>query len=200
VNALTLFYARGRSAELRRTLDWVIEVLRNRAYMGGTRYYETPECFLYFVSRLLCRTGDQELHLTLKPLLKERVHERVGADGDSITLAMRILTCDLVGIRDEVDLRALRSLQCIDGGWDVGYMFKYGSSGIRIGNRGLSTALAIKAIECMSTPTLTLPFYPTSSESSPEPVGPSPPKRRYSNALRNSFNRFWNSGRKAAQI
>jgi len=124
----------------------------NRAYLEGTRYYETPECFLYFISRLLSRSGDPDLHALLKPLLKERIQERIGAEGDSSALSMRILTCDFVGIRDEVDLRKLLALQCEDGGWEIGWIYKFGASGICVGNRGLSTALAIKAVETMSQP------------------------------------------------
>jgi hypothetical protein len=120
--------------------------------MDGTRYYETAECFLYFISRLLATSGDPELHILLKPLLKERMQERIGADGDSLALAMRILASDFVGIRDEVDFRTLLALQCEDGGWEVGWMYKYGSSGISIGNRGLATALAMKAVDAMSQP------------------------------------------------
>ncbi|KAG6864966.1 hypothetical protein C0991_005915 [Blastosporella zonata] len=139
-----------RGGELHQTLQWVQEVLRNRAYLDGTRYYETPECFLFFTSRLLASSGDQELHTALKPLLKERVQERIGAAGDALALAMRIIVTDFVGIRNEVDLRALLPLQCEDGGWETGWIYKYGSSGIRIGNRGLTTALAVKAVEAMN--------------------------------------------------
>ena len=153
VNALSLFYTYGRGHELHRTLHWVRDVLFNRAYLEGTRYYQTAECFLYVVSRLLTNCGDADLHAMLKSLLKERVKERIGAEGDSLALAMRILVCDLMGIRNDVDSRALLRLQCEDGGWEIGWIYKFPSSGIRIGNRGLATALAIKAIETMPTHT-----------------------------------------------
>ncbi|KAL4263544.1 HAD-like protein [Pleurotus pulmonarius] len=149
VNALCLFYSHGRGHELKKTLEWVHEVLLNRAYLEGTRYYETPECFLFFLSRLLQATGDAEIHGILKPLLRLRIQERVGADGDALALAMRVLVCDSVGLRDEVDLRSLLPLQCEDGGWEIGWIYKYGSSEIKIGNRGLTTALAINAITAM---------------------------------------------------
>jgi hypothetical protein len=153
VNALSLFYTHGRGHELHRTLQWVHEVLLNRAYLDGTRYYESAECFLYFVSRLLASSDDPDLHAMLKSLLSDRVQERIGAEGDALALAMRILVCDFVGIRNEIDLRVLLPLQCEDGGWEIGYMYKYGSTGIRIGNRGLTTGLAVKAVESMWQPT-----------------------------------------------
>ena len=155
VNVLTLFYSYGRGYQLDRTLHWVHEVLLHRAYLNGTRYYTTPEDFLYFLGRLLQISGDAYLATYLKPLLIERVQERIGAEGDALALSMRICTCAYLGLRNDIDLRALLPLQCEDGGWEVGWVYKYGSSGINIGNRGLTTSLAVKAIlemQCFSSP------------------------------------------------
>ena len=149
VNVLCLFYAYGRGHELHQMLKWVQEVLQRKAYLKGSRYYETPDCFLFFISRLLTSSGDPDLHAQLKLLLRERVQERIGAEGDSLALAMRILACAAVGIRNEIDFRTLLPLQCNDGGWGVGWIYKYGPLGVLIGNRGFATALAIKAVEAM---------------------------------------------------
>ncbi|KAJ7132762.1 Haloacid dehalogenase-like hydrolase-domain-containing protein [Mycena crocata] len=184
VNVLNLFYAYNRQAELQPTLDWVCEVLRNRAYLEGTRYYETAECFLYFLSRLLLSSSDVALHTAVAPLLKERLQERIGVEGDALQLAMRIVACGSVGLRDEVDTRTLLTFQCEDGGWEIGWIYKYGSSAIKIGNRGLTTALAIKAIEV--DPVI---VSGSASETSPSPtiVSHSPrvartePKRSFDN-------------------
>ncbi|KAH7914156.1 Haloacid dehalogenase-like hydrolase-domain-containing protein [Hygrophoropsis aurantiaca] len=172
VNALTLFYTHGRGHQLTRTLHWVREVLLHRAYLDGTRYYATPECFLYFLGRLLETISDEYLHAFLKPLLRERVAERVGADGDALALSMRVMLCTQLGLKNEVDLRALLPLQCEDGGWEIGWIYKYGSSGINIGNRGLTTALAMKAIQ-----TATQPSPAARSRSPTHPISMSPPKR-----------------------
>jgi hypothetical protein len=40
-------------------------------------------------------------------------------------------------------------MQGEDGGWGTGWVYRYGSSGIQIGNRGVTTALAINAIKGM---------------------------------------------------
>jgi FMN phosphatase YigB (HAD superfamily) len=204
VNALSLFYAYSRGSQLQRTLKWVHEVLLNRAYLDGTRYYETAECFLYFMSRLLSSSGDPDLHALLKPVLKERVQERIGADGDSLALAMRILVCDFVGVRDEVDLRTLLTLQCEDGGWEVGWMYKYGSSGISIGNRGLATALAVKAVEAMAQPHLRFCESPTptlvNNSGTIRPQSGSNKRSSFlrprSGSFRTSFQWLWHSGAK----
>jgi hypothetical protein len=44
------------------------------------------------------------------------------------------------------DLTALRDLQECDGGWDLSWIYMYGQSGLRMGNRGLSTAFALAAL------------------------------------------------------
>jgi len=80
------------------------------------------------------------------------MQNRIGVEGNSIALAMRILVCDFVGLRDEIDLRSLHPFQCEDDGWEIGWIYKYGSSGLRIGNRGLTTALAFNALKAMSQP------------------------------------------------
>jgi len=49
-------------------------------------------------------------------------------------------------------MRSLLSQQCEDGGWEAGWLYRFGETGIRISNRGVSTALAIKAIESAKHP------------------------------------------------
>lgn len=149
LNVLRLFYSRGRGHELAPTLEWVLGVLEHRAYLEGTRYYETAECFLFFAAQLLRATPDATLHARLAPLLRARVLERAGATGDALALAMRVLAGTVVGLRLEHELALLLPLQCEDGGWGPGWIYKYGSSGIKIGNRGLTTALALNAIEAL---------------------------------------------------
>ena len=150
VNILTLFYTHGRGSEVQPTLLWIRDILLHRAYLEGTRYFHTPEVLFFLITRLLACSDDTKLHELLQPLLKDRVRERIGAEGDALALAMRVLVCDFVGIRNEADLRRLLPLQCIDGGWEIGWIYHYGLTDILVGNRGLTTALAIKAIEAVA--------------------------------------------------
>jgi hypothetical protein len=69
---------------------------------------------LFFLSQFLSYCDDVDLHATLRPLLKERVQELIDDPGDALALAMRILACDFVGIRNEVDLDVLLALQSHD--------------------------------------------------------------------------------------
>ncbi|KAL5530994.1 hypothetical protein ACEPAG_3870 [Sanghuangporus baumii] len=145
VNTLSLFYKYERGSDIPETLEWSVEVLKNRAYLDGSRYYASAECFLYFFSRLLHQ--NKELFEKYAPLLKERLQERVGLEGDSLALAMRIYGCNLVGIRNDIDLQRLRSRQAPDGSWADGWVYRYGVHGTHIANKGLTTALAIDAIQ-----------------------------------------------------
>ncbi|KAL1741402.1 HAD-like domain-containing protein [Schizophyllum fasciatum] len=144
VNALCLFHLNGRGAELARTFDWVESVLRHRAYVHGTRYYEPAEAFLYFLCRLLSISS--EARHRLAGLFQERCRERVNMPGDALALAMRIISCHTAGVDATADLHRLLEMQQVDGGWDCGWFYKYGSSGVLIANRGFTTALAINAI------------------------------------------------------
>ena len=149
----------------------MLGVLEHRAYLNGTRYYETAECFLFFASRLLRTAADTSLHARLAPLLRERIVERAGAPGDALALSMRVLAGAVVGVRMERDLAALLPMQCEDGGWDLLWVYRQGSSDIKIGNRGLTTALALNAIAALeSQPQIELHSPPPSRrpQSTPE--------------------------------
>ncbi|KAI0047754.1 HAD-like protein [Auriscalpium vulgare] len=189
VNILSLFYSRERGSELPETLDWVVNVLQHRAYLEGTRYYPTAECFLYFLSRLLQVSPDEQLHARVRPLLVARLRERIGAAGDALALAMRIVACAAVGVRDETDLAQLLPLQWEDGGWEASGVYKYGSSGVVLGNRGLTTAYAINAIEAVEgrrekvrarPPPIRLDPSVRAAASPPSPKRRSPTTRRFS--------------------
>jgi hypothetical protein len=154
----------------------VLGVLEHRAYLKGTRYYETAECFLFFASRLLRTAADASLHARLAPLLRERIVERAGAPGDALALSMRVLAGAVVGVRMERDLAALLPMQCEDGGWDLSWVYKQGSSDIKIGNRGLTTVLALNAIAALeSQPQIELHSPPPS----PRPQSPPEIERKW---------------------
>ncbi|PKY02010.1 hypothetical protein P168DRAFT_298685 [Aspergillus campestris IBT 28561] len=147
-NVLSLFFDYGRGDEVKETLLWVRQVLLQRAYLNGTAFYPMPEAFLFFFERLTQRLAHiPRLHAKLRDLLRQRVRERIGIPVDSISLAMRLITCQAVGIHDHNGLALLRSKQLEDGGWELGTVYHYASKKLRIGNRGLSTALAIRAFE-----------------------------------------------------
>lgn len=148
VNVLLLFYTYDRGHELAPTLEWIRQVVIKRAYLHGTPFYPHPEHFLFFLGRLLQSVS----HLggvfeELRQLLRERLKERLGQPADPIALSMRLISCNAMSLRDPRGLKHLMAMQCADGGWEPGSMYTYASKDISIGNRGVSTAFAIRAIE-----------------------------------------------------
>ncbi len=144
---LTFFHANGRIHELPQMLDWVVTILKARAYVWGTRYYLGADLFLYFLSRLLALPSPLPGHAVgLQALFKERVAERFGEPGDASALSMRILAAAACGLQDRRGYDQLLMLQEEDGAWPTGLIYKYGMSDILIGNKGLTTAMAVAAI------------------------------------------------------
>ncbi|KAI9150073.1 Short-chain dehydrogenase/reductase [Paramyrothecium foliicola] len=153
-NILACYYSYGRGKEFENTLQLLHSMLLKRSYVAGTRYYTTADCCLGFIARLLRCSSDMHLHLTLGPLLKSRLRERVGQDGSALDLAMRIIACTQMGIACGHDRSELLRRQCQDGSWEQGWMYRYGSTGVQIGNRAVTTAMAVAAL---STQPLTTP-------------------------------------------
>lgn len=146
-NVLTLFYRNGRGHELGESLDWVEQVLINRACSSGTLYYHTQEQFFFFLSRLI--KSSPEVRQRLSATFKQRVSERLGAEGDALALSMRVIAAAAVGIIARYDLDRLLAMQEEDGSWKEGWFYKYGSTGLLIGNDGVTTALAVEAISAV---------------------------------------------------
>ena len=121
-------------------------VLLQRTYIQGTHYYPSPDCCLFFFGRLWQSSNDEHLRATLGPVLKERTQEQVGKTGSALDLAMRILTCSTLDLNCDIDRRTLLDLQREDGSWEVGWLYMYGSSGVKLGNHGVTTAMAVKAL------------------------------------------------------
>lgn len=143
---LVAFHKYGRGYELPETHDWVYQILLNRAYIYGTRYYPSPEWFLYYMSRLLAYSSDPSVKDRIEGPLKTRLIERIGVQGDAFSLATRLLACKLVGIENHPDRERLVSMQQEDGGWEPSAMYTFPTDKKTVGNRGATTALAVRAL------------------------------------------------------
>jgi hypothetical protein len=138
---LTFFYSNGRGGELWETFNWIYEVLKNRAYTNGSRYYYGPDSFLYFLSRLL--SVSIYARQRMGKLFAKRVAEHFGAEGDALALAMRIYAATVVDLCDSRDYERLGR---VDGSWPMGWMYRLVTRDILIGNKGLTTAFAVSAM------------------------------------------------------
>lgn len=157
VHVFTLFHLNGRSWKLEATWRHIIQILQNRAYLNGTYYYSAPDYFLYSLSRLVNFCQEQGLSLPKTPegdasfleLFRARCRERVNAGPtDALNLAVRIIACLRAGIprsKLQLDAEKLCLLQEYDGGWPACEIYLIPSTKAGIGNRGVVTALAMKA-------------------------------------------------------
>ena len=146
---MTLFHSNGRGDELSATLDWVYDVLEHKAYSDGTLYYYGPDTFFFFLSRLI--SVSLVIRERFSPLFAARVSAHFGSAGDALALSMRIIAATAVGLSDTCDYERLLAMQEVDGSWPTGWMYKYGSADILIGNKGLTTALAVNAVKAYSS-------------------------------------------------
>jgi hypothetical protein len=154
ITVMALFYKYNRGREVQKTWNWIYRILLHRAYLGETLYYSTPEFFLFALARLKCvaEEAGQPLSNTFISLFRKRCKELINAPGDALALAMRLLACQRAGVRAsllEKDLHNLKMAQCEDGGWPWCAMYGMPSAKLDIGNRGVSTAIAIKAIKAV---------------------------------------------------
>lgn len=147
VNAIRAFYHYKRGADAQHELQYVRRILQYRGYTDGSAQYLSAEPFLYFLSRLVEENPDRHEIQSLREPLAAALREHVGRHGDSFAVAARILACQSLGVWVKSDIAYLKELQDIDGGWEVGWLCRYGRSQRRIGSRGLVTAFAIKALE-----------------------------------------------------
>ncbi|KAK7919899.1 HAD-like protein [Apiospora marii] len=154
-NMLRLFHRLGRlesDPRVRKTEDYVVSCLENRACLYGSRHYTTPESFLYFVARLYDECGGPDGNVRLRDRLdvvKQELLARVGVSVNPLALALRIAACQFAGMEPSLyqkDLDEFKGLQQADGGWPAGHFCCYGRTRARIGNRGLATALAIRIL------------------------------------------------------
>lgn len=146
-NVIRAFYHYGRGADVQAELQYVRSMLVNRGYVDGSLEYYSAEPFLYFVSCLIeANPGAPEVQALRVPLVAA-LRERVGRREDSFATAARVLACQVMGVWADSDVGYLKELQDVDGGWETGWVCRYGRSRKRIGNRGVVTAFAIKALE-----------------------------------------------------
>ncbi|KAI1209391.1 HAD-like domain-containing protein [Annulohypoxylon truncatum] len=145
-NILRLFYSKDRENDprIKKTEKWVAQCIKNRAYTYGSRCYTTPETFLYFVARLW---SDYMPEFLYDSDIEDCIIERLNIPTNALALAFRISACQLMKVEPRLyrqDLTKFVLLQDKDGGWPAGHFFR--AEGVKnwIGNRSLTTALAIK--------------------------------------------------------
>jgi len=143
-NALYLATLLGRSSEIAQTEKWLIETLDSNSYLTGSRYYQSPDSFLYFMGRLI---KFPELAEKMKAKLAIHTQQRIEKTEYPLDLAMRTALADTLGVSNELEKQKLLQLQEQGGSWPADSLFHYGNQQGYFGSKAMTTAFSIKALE-----------------------------------------------------
>jgi len=157
VNALYTFSTLGRERELLPSVTYVAEHLASERFEAGTRYYPSPDLFLYFASRLVRDFGWAEQRFGA--LLRERLQQRSGNQPTGVLeLAARATAASNLGLVAAEELRTLADAQGEDGSWRASPCFRFGRSNRYFGGECLSTGLALRALMADNIAQSTVPL------------------------------------------
>jgi len=146
VGANAVYFARllGRGDESQATEDWLMSILDSKKYVNGSRYYHSPDSFLYFLGRL---TKFPKLERTLKAKLGKHLQQRVGKTEYSLDLAMRTILANFLGIQNDTEKQKLLSMQEQGGSWPADVLYRQGTNKtILYSNQSVPTAFSIRAL------------------------------------------------------
>lgn len=143
-NALHLAYLLGRENETVSTENWLLQTLNSGAYLNGSRYYHSPDLFLYFMGRL---TKFPALSEKIKSPLTEHLQQRIGKTEYPLDLAMRTFLADRLMVENKAEKQKVLQIQEQDGSWPADGLFRYGSRPGYFGSRALTTAFSMKALK-----------------------------------------------------
>lgn len=152
----------GAQTVINASMRYLAAHLTSRRYLHGTRYYPSPDAFLYAASRLCARfpTSTRALTLAARRAWQER---GVYADaqglgpgsGMPLDLALRTLTADNLALTTGQDERRqlLAQTQGPDGSWPACPYYRMGRFPVFFGSPYLTTLFCLRALTTQeSTP------------------------------------------------
>jgi len=128
--------------------------LSAKEYLKGSRYYPSPDTFLFYLSRAVAQS--RRALLRFKPQLYSNIVSRLGSTRFPMDSAQRLLALHNVGELQAVRVRHLvaKEVQNLmkqqrdDGGWELDALFTTGKSPlIFLGSREMPTILAVAALQ-----------------------------------------------------
>jgi len=134
-NVVRLALRLGRLRDVRATARYLRQLVSAAEYLGGSRYYPSPDCLLYALS-----LGEPFAEL------RTAVASRIGSTDHVLDLAQRVLAARRLGVSNELDRERLVARRLPDGSWPAEGWFCYGRSRQWFGSSALSTAFAIAAL------------------------------------------------------
>jgi len=143
-NVLTLLNMLGRGDEAKETENFVLDQLQKGAYLEGSRYYHSPDTFIYFLGRMIEQCPNMKDRF--EEPLRKAVRSHVGMTETPIEIAMRCTTLARLG-ENPAELNKLLRAQGTDGGWNSNSIYHYGGKVGYFGSRAITTAFALEAID-----------------------------------------------------
>ncbi len=144
-NVIYLAYLLGREKETIVSEDWIYNILVNNEYQKGSRYYNSPDAFLFALSRLTSKFPLFNERFN-KPL-REHVENRIKEVEFIIDIAMLIIVAKSLDIPVDYYQNKLINMQNDDGSWQSDALFRFGSVNKYFGSQALTTAYAIRSLE-----------------------------------------------------
>lgn len=145
INVLYFAHFLGRGSELAATEVYIFKVLESKEYLNGSRYYHSPDSFLYFLGRLTEKFPS--LKQRFETLLHDAVQERIGKTEYPLDLAMRTALAQQLKINNEEEKQKLLQLQKQGGSWPIDSLFHYGAKPGYFGSEAITTAFSLKTLE-----------------------------------------------------
>ncbi|MBI5389284.1 hypothetical protein HZB01_02800 [Candidatus Woesearchaeota archaeon] len=142
-NVLYLLNLDKRVGEAFPSLVYVSDALRKGDYENGSRYYQSPDMFLYALGRLM---KFPEMKSLFEDGLKKELSRRIGQTEYPLDLAMRVTTAKVVGLENGEERRKLMSMVRIDGSFPPDAIYHYGSKAGYFGSSFITTVFAIEAL------------------------------------------------------
>ncbi len=133
---------------LKATRDYVYNFLKQKKYLNGTRYYPSPDVFLFFLSRLVSDFPEKFKDFTR--VLKSNLISQIDTTSYPLERALRIIALKKFGIVNRIDFTKLLDDQLEDGGWAMNGLFIAAKTKEYFGSRELTSSFAIEAIESMT--------------------------------------------------
>lgn len=148
-NSLDLIATAHQQHESTSTENYIHHTLTSGTFLGGTRYYPSPDSYLFFLTRLVAR-HDCYRKRFVNPL-REALCERIGATRTPLDLAMRVYAARQLCISNDRDEEALLETQVVPGVWRADGFFTFGQRRGYFGSAALTTAFAVCALSVKKT-------------------------------------------------
>ncbi|OAQ99637.1 hypothetical protein LLEC1_07749 [Akanthomyces lecanii] len=146
-NVYRFFHLQGQAGQLPGVYEHLCRILRTGAFALGSRYYANPDWFLYTLSDLCGRRPLDTALQEMRELLGARIQDRMGGDDDVLGAALRLLSAQSLAVKNQRDLTTVRDAQQLDGGWEMVWLWQTARGAIKMGSRGVITAMAVRGIQ-----------------------------------------------------